>query len=385
MAGFSARRRAFLQQYPETLAIVPGRLAGEFLTGAGAGIAGVRRSTLTQLAAGLARPAMAERGLTPLSSLGLEAVTARVAHAALAGGLLKYFDPVAALPGFARALARTLSELRLAGIRAKELDSRGLARRGPGTAARHGTRRSWRRGRWPTWRRFSSLRRAMRRSASGCRCCCWTSGWRRGRTGNSSRAWPRDRRMSSWPRAPQYRGKLRGARPRIWTPTAPNGAIEHLRQYRVRRESPALPASLGSNPSGFEMFSAPGEGLEMAEVARRILKLAGKGIAFDQMAILLRNPDRYQAAVEDALRRAGVPAYFSRGTARPDPAGRAFLVLLKCAAENLSASSFAEYLSLGQVPAVERDRQSGSRRPTRFSPPREDASPAAAACGRSVR
>src|SRR5207237_7016144 len=35
---------------------------------------------------------------------------------------------------------------------------------------------------------------------------------------------------------------------------------------------------------------------------------------------------------------------------RPHPGGRAFLALLRCAADNLSARRFAEYLSLGQVP-----------------------------------
>ena len=68
------------------------------------------------------------------------------------------------------------------------------------------------------------------------------------------------------------------------------------------------------------------------------------------MAILLRSPERYQFLVEEALRRAGIPSYFSRGSARPDPAGRAFLALLHCAEEFCSASRFAEYLSLGQVP-----------------------------------
>ena len=57
--------------------------------------------------------------------------------------------------------------------------------------------------------------------------------------------------------------------------------------------------------------------------------------------------------MEEALRRAGIPAYFSRGTARPDPAGRAFLALLACAGEGCSASRFAEYLSLGQVPPLD--------------------------------
>ena len=80
------------------------------------------------------------------------------------------------------------------------------------------------------------------------------------------------------------------------------------------------------------------------------------------MAILLRNPERYQPVIEDALRRAAIPAYFSRGTARPDPAGRAFLALLACAAEKCSASRFAEYLSLGQVPASRRLPRVGCRR-----------------------
>src|SRR6185436_6757790 len=54
--------------------------------------------------------------------------------------------------------------------------------------------------------------------------------------------------------------------------------------------------------------------------------------------------------LEHALTRAGVPAWFDRGTRRPHPAGRAFLALLACAVESLSAARFAEYLSLGQVP-----------------------------------
>src|SRR5262249_7240093 len=38
---------------------------------------------------------------------------------------------------------------------------------------------------------------------------------------------------------------------------------------------------------------------------------------------------------------------------RPDPSGRAFLALLDCALEGLSARRFAEYLSLGQVPPLD--------------------------------
>ena len=59
--------------------------------------------------------------------------------------------------------------------------------------------------------------------------------------------------------------------------------------------------------------------------------------------------------MEEALRRAAIPGYFSRGAARPDPAGRAFLALLACAGDGCSASRFAEYLSLGQLPPVDQN------------------------------
>jgi hypothetical protein len=99
-----------------------------------------------------------------------------------------------------------------------------------------------------------------------------------------------------------------------------------------------------------EFFSAPGEGREAIEIARRIHREATRGVRFDQMAILVRSPESYAGLLEQALGRADVPAWFDRGTRRPHPAGRAFLALLACAAESLSASRFAEYLSLGQVP-----------------------------------
>src|SRR5207248_9464252 len=56
--------------------------------------------------------------------------------------------------------------------------------------------------------------------------------------------------------------------------------------------------------------------------------------------------------LEHACARGDVPVYFDRGTSRPDPAGRAFVALLSCAVEGLSAKRFDEYLSLGQVPRV---------------------------------
>jgi CRISPR/Cas system-associated exonuclease Cas4 (RecB family) len=104
-----------------------------------------------------------------------------------------------------------------------------------------------------------------------------------------------------------------------------------------------------------EFYSAPGEGRECVEMARRALREARRGVRFDEMAILVRSPHSYFGLLEHALRRADIPAWFDRGTRRPHPAGRAFLALLACAAEQLSAARFAEYLSLGQVPGTSAD------------------------------
>ncbi len=71
--------------------------------------------------------------------------------------------------------------------------------------------------------------------------------------------------------------------------------------------------------------------------------------------------------LEHAFKRAGIPGWFDRGTSRPHPAGRAFLAVLACACEKLSARRFAEYLSLAQVPDL-----SGARREFDFIVPDDD-------------
>jgi hypothetical protein len=111
-------------------------------------------------------------------------------------------------------------------------------------------------------------------------------------------------------------------------------------------------AAANENDASFRFFSAPGEARECVEIARRVLAYAGAGIPFDQLAVFLRDPAVYQPQLQDAFSRANIPGFFSRGTLRPDPAGRAMLVLLACTSEGLTASRFAEFLSLGQVPAV---------------------------------
>ena len=127
----------------------------------------------------------------------------------------------------------------------------------------------------------------------------------------------------------------------------PDAALNKL-QRNLFKEG-ASPTQSGPATS-VDIFSAPGEGRECVEIARRMLARAREGIPFDRMAVLMRSPEEYRANLEEAFNRAGIPVHFARGARRPDPAGRAFFALLKCALEGLSARRFAEYLSLGQVP-----------------------------------
>ena len=82
---------------------------------------GLHRFSFTQLASRLATPKLAVDGLAPATSLGNDAVAARAVYEALENGELAYFSPVARFPGFARASASTLSELRSASVEADEL------------------------------------------------------------------------------------------------------------------------------------------------------------------------------------------------------------------------------------------------------------------------
>jgi hypothetical protein len=109
----------------EVLVLAPTRAAADDLvrnlTLKNGGVAGAHRMTPSQLAAALATPRLGTEQLTALTPLGAEALAARSVHRCLSEKTLRYFSPVASMPGFARALASTISELRLEGIGPGEL------------------------------------------------------------------------------------------------------------------------------------------------------------------------------------------------------------------------------------------------------------------------
>src|SRR5437763_1707775 len=207
---------------------------------------GLHRLSFTQLAARLAALQLASSDRTPATTLGHEAVATRATFEAAKDEALEYFSPVARTPGFAKALARTLMELRLAGVAAGRLHE--AARSGPDLAE------LMNRVELLTHDAGASDRAALFETATKA-------------LGSGDAGWPR------------------------------------------------MPVLLLDVP-----FDSEGEA-------------------------------RFLGALEHALERAGIAGYFDRGTRRPHPAGRAFLALVACAAENFSAKRFAEYLSLAQIPA----------------------------------
>ena len=316
---------------------------------------GLSRFSLTQLAARIAAPRLAGRGIAPASALALEAVAARAAFETQRHDALSVLSAAARTPGFPRALARTFADLRMAGVpRAgvreaaaasaaagdlahlvdeaeQELEEARVADRArlfeaalDGVAAERALAAplilldlelaS------PTEERFAHALAGMSRNVLA----TVPSHDEQSRT-----AW-----------------RSSGAVEQVTAP-GPGGDLDVLQTHLFSEVPPPARTSDGS----FEFFSAPGEGRECVEIARRVLREARRGVAFDEMAVLVRAPAHYLGLLEHAFRRADVPAYFERGTRRPHAGGRAFLALLACAAEGLSANRFAEYLSLGQLPA----------------------------------
>ncbi len=360
------RAAAFLAEklnHSEILVVAPTRAAANELAARAfsSGCQGVHALTLTQLAANLAAQPMGRLALAPISRLGMEALAARIVHTALASKRLPYFAPVAQTPGFARALAKTITELRLqnatpAGDLAHLLDlyEQELAQRSVGDLPlllRLANEEALRGD-----HRFTGLPIVL--------------------LGLAIESASQERLLATLvQRTPSVLATATTgdhaipALERILGVTAdnldtapPKTTLDRVRTWLFSSDPPPP-----SPPDPALLFSAPGESFECVEIARRIGALAAQGTPFDRIAILLRNADPYQPLVEEALRRAGIEHYFSRGAARPDPAGRAFLALLACAGDGCSASRFAEYLSLGQTPPLHPDG-SPQTRPAQWIP-----------------
>lgn len=337
---------------------------------------GFHRFSLMQLASRLATPRLAAHGIVPNSLVGAEALAARAVYEALVEKKLKYFSPIARFPGFARAASATIGDLRLAGVSSRPVYE--LDEAGPDDAAL-----------------MEGFEEHAREALIGDRKMLFDAARDEVRSGPDLARHP-----ALFLDVPVHSAAERAfvvelaARSISVLFTCPPGdlrTLENLNAVPGMQVMPAVPEAQDSSLARLRsclftdsqpregkfddtvvFFSAPGEERETIEIVRRILREAANGIPFDRMAVLLRAPEIYASLVEAAMRRGGVPAFFARGTGRPDPSGRALLALLECAAEGLTARRFAEYLAFAQVPDID-FKDTGSGNPILFVPPEDEA------------
>ena len=329
---------------------------------------GLHRLGLRQLAWGIATVDLARRGLAPASSLAAEAVATHAAFEEQKPKPLGYLQPIARFRSFGRTLAATLRDLRLGAVDVEHAQR--LGRSGPDIAR--------------LARRYATL---LDNAGLIDDAALWRAAARLVRGGAGGlEGMPLDRLLVMLDVAVADEATLdfvsalagRAAETLATVPAGDDRTLSALRRLpgvvepavqrdgpaadplnRVRRflfasEDPPQAAESADSPT-LTFLSAPGEGREAVEVARSITKEAARGVPLDRMAVLLRSPGVYAGLLQTALDRAGIEAWFARGTRAPDPAGRAFLSLLACAAEGLSARRFSEYLSLAQVPRLDAD------------------------------
>src|SRR5580704_5493660 len=364
--------RAWLESQPpatEVLVIASVKEAADDLVRAFAvsrgAMLGVHRLTLDRLVGLLAAEELADAGLAPADGLAAEAVAARAVFRLAPSGALAHFEPVLDRPGFSRALARTLIELRWNNVGVGDL--RALGGAGEAIAA--------------TLVQFDAeLAEAKLIDRAG----MLQVATRAVLASEPPRfvglpillldpsidsALDRGFIAALAARAPSVLATLPagdspvqtiledalGVRATALSPTVDESIAPSLERLQTHLFADTAPPERDVDES-VTVISAPGEMHECVEIARRIASEARRGVPFDRIAVLLHDPIRYAPYLQEALARADIPAYFARGTRRPEPGGRAMLALLCCAPENLSARRFAEYLSLAQVPDADRQR-----------------------------
>lgn len=335
---------------------------------------GIKRFTLNAFAARLAQHGLVTAASAPASSLSFIAVVARAIHSLKSDGKLNYFDPVANRPGFPVAVARTLEELRM-----NEVAPESLARLDRGG------------------RDLSAIAELVEHELRTSKLVDRAGIFR---AAIDSLVLPENANYARLPLLlldvsvhsrleKMLIEQLVGHSPDVLA-TAPQGderticaleeslqcqringaehngsnSLSRAQQYLFEDSSPPA-APLDESLS---LQNWPGEPRECVEIVRSVQAEAARGVPFDQIAVLLNCPAEYRSHLEEAFSRAEIPAHFAQGTTAPDPAGRAMLALLSCAAEGLSARAFAEYLSLGQV----RDAEAGKGLESEWVPPRDE-------------
>ena len=321
---------------------------------------GVKRFSLNSLATRLAQPRLLTAELVPATRLSLTAVVARAVHTLHSQSRLTYFAPVASKPGFPTAVVRTLEELRMNEVEPASLLR--LIRGGEDIAAI-----------------AELVDEELNRASLSERAVLFRAAIEAIESHEDlanvglplvlldivvTSALEMRLLKALAERAPAVlatvqRGDERSlqaledalgvTRTHNETSLDSSTCLAHVKRHLFEDSAPP-PTQLDES---VRLSNWPGEPRECVEIVRSIEAEAERGVALDQMAVLLNSPGEYRSHLEEAFARADIAAHFVQGITAPDPAGRAMLALLACAADGLSAKRFAEYLSLGEIPLPE--------------------------------
>jgi RecB family exonuclease len=313
-------------------------------------IIGLHRFDLLQFANEITRNRLAALGFVRGDLAALEALCSSVAFEAAQSGELELLQNVVRMPRFAKALCRTLTELRLEGITARELTNAGALDLAALLRRYRAALEEW---------KIADLATILQTAAdivdagldpfSGCSLLLLSPSMRNRGERQLLRSLavraPALLALGTLQDGPNFE-TVTGVHPQ--TLSVPPASCAASVQAHLFSPSPVPRLEQDGT---FELFSAAGEALECVEIARRAQVLARKGVPFDSMAVLLRSPATYQPVLEEAFFRAGIPAWFSEGVRLPHRAGRAVLTLLEFAQSDFAAARFGEYMSLAQVPS----------------------------------
>jgi ATP-dependent helicase/nuclease subunit B len=333
---------------------------------------GTRRLTIAALVSQLARRRLAEAGRATGSALSFTAIIARVIHLLITEGRLDYFLPVATKPGFPRALTRTLNELRMNDIEPEALSHLGTTVKDLAVITR------------AVDDELASRKIADRAVVYQETIASLKVDENEGYAGLPLLLL--DLPIHSVLEVRLIRELVRRSPEMLAVlPVGDNRTISSLEDILecqrsvLRAQGPTTSLSLAKEhlfqdtspaPSTLDesmiLSSWPGESRECVEIVRSIQQEAENNVAFDHMAVFLNASSTYRPHLEEAFDRAEIPVFFAEGATSLDPSGRAMMALLSCAAQGISASLFAEYLSLGQVPIH------GPADSSAWAPPRDE-------------
>jgi RecB family exonuclease len=127
-------------------------------------------------------------------------------------------------------------------------------------------------------------------------------------------------------------------------PAPPPGSLARLREALFEPPS-GTPADDGA----VRLLTAAGEAGEARAIVRELLREAGRGVPFEEMAIVLARPDTYAPLFADLLARLGIPHRLHPSLPlRYGRTARALLLLFRC--RGLDRRAVMEFLTFAPAP-----------------------------------